>query len=141
MMAFAGDGCHVKAASTPWNAPSRTMNVFPDPPSSPGQPKNLTVPAKLFSSKYAFVAQAPPNDLVTSTLCPHPCPLAPSHGCHVVWRASLLNPVKPQNSPNHPIPGSSFPSVARNPVAIFVTLHPTVTPLSSHCVAKYIDAA
>ena len=49
-IAFLSPGCHVKAASTPSNTPSRAMIAFPSPFSSLGHPKRITVPASGCSS-------------------------------------------------------------------------------------------
>ena len=43
---FTSLGCQVRAQSSPRQRPSRAMKALPAPPSSPGQPKKMTVPLR-----------------------------------------------------------------------------------------------
>lgn len=73
--------CQVKKASQPSNIPSRAIKVFPEPPSSAGHPKKLTVPVTPPSSIATFVAIAAVAEAVPSKLWPQPCrELKPGRG-------------------------------------------------------------
>ena len=69
---FTSDGCHVSAASSAYHAPSRAIYALPAPPSSPGQPKYITVPDLPLSSRYFFTATAAASEPAPSRLCPQP---------------------------------------------------------------------
>ena len=71
-ISFVSDGCQVSAASSPYQSPSRAMYALAAPPSSPGQPKNMTVPGFPLAARYSFTAAAAASEPAPSRLWPQP---------------------------------------------------------------------